>query len=65
MGWWDTLWPIIAALIPTAGLLFLFLVIMRRIVEADRRERAAERTWRAERDVAANRDPQDTDSPTA
>lgn len=52
MGWWDTLWPIVAALLPSAGLLFLFYVIMRRIIEADRRERAAERRWQAERDVA-------------
>lgn len=50
MGWWDTLWPIIAALLPSAGLLFLFYVIMRRIIEADRRERAAERRWQAERE---------------
>lgn len=48
MAWWDTLWPIIAALIPSAGLLFLFFFLMKRIVEADRRERAAERRWQAE-----------------
>lgn len=54
MSWWNDLWPIIAALIPSAGLLFLFYVIMKRIVEADRRERAAERQWRAEREASVN-----------
>lgn len=48
MALWDTIWPIIAALIPSAGLLFLFFFLMKRIVEGDRRERAAERAWRAE-----------------
>ena len=61
MGWWATLWPIVAALLPSAGLLFLFYVIMRRIIEADRRERAAERRWQAERDAA--RSNPETDGP--
>lgn len=55
MGWWDSLWPVIAALIPSVGLLFLFAVIMKRIVEADRRERAAERRWHAEREALAKK----------
>lgn len=54
MAVWDTMWPILAALIPSAGLLFLFFFILKRILEADRRERAAERKWEAER--AALRD---------
>lgn len=41
-----TLWPIIAALLPTIGLAFMFYVIMKHILEADRRERAAQRAWR-------------------
>lgn len=49
MALWDTAWPILAALIPSAGLLFLFFFILKRILEADRRERAAERKWDAER----------------
>lgn len=49
MALWDTVWPILAALIPSAGLLLLFLFILKRIIEADRRERAAEREWDAER----------------
>lgn len=65
MDWWNTLWPIIAALIPTAGLLFLFLLIMRRIVEADRRERAAERDWQAERDALGGEKPNVRDTPAS
>lgn len=49
MALWDALWPILAALIPSAGLLLLFFFILKRIIEADRRERAAERKWEAER----------------
>ncbi|NLG21311.1 MAG: hypothetical protein GX555_07770 [Actinomycetales bacterium] len=51
MALWDTLWPILAALIPSIGLLGLFFFLMKRIVEADRRERAAERRWQAEREA--------------
>lgn len=45
MDWWDTLWPVIAALLPSAGLLYLFIVLMKHIIEGDRRERAAQREW--------------------
>lgn len=61
MAVWDTMWPILAALIPSAGLLFLFFFILKRILEADRRERAAERKWEAER--AALRDNSQDRSP--
>ena len=42
-------WMILAALLPSIGLLFLFWVILKHIVEADRRERAAMREWEASR----------------
>lgn len=45
MGWWDALWPVVAALIPSAGLGYLFYVVMKHVLEADRRERAALREW--------------------
>ena len=38
-------WMILAALLPSIGLLFLFWVILKHIVEGDRRERAALREW--------------------
>jgi hypothetical protein len=44
------LWKYIAALLPTAGLLYLFYVVMKHILEADRRERAAVREWEAAQD---------------
>ncbi|GAA5167026.1 hypothetical protein [Ornithinimicrobium tianjinense] len=43
-------WMILAALLPSIGLLFLFWVILKHIVEGDRRERAALREWEAQRD---------------
>ena len=36
-------WMILAALLPSAGLLYLFYVVMKHMVEGDRRERAAQR----------------------
>ncbi len=51
-------WMILAALIPSIGLLFLFYVILKHFVEGDRRERAAIRRWEAEQDrMAAAGDP--------
>lgn len=38
-------WPYVAALLPTIGLAYLFYVVMKHIVEADRRERFAQREW--------------------
>lgn len=64
MGWWDSAWPVVAALIPSAGLLFLFYVIMKRIVEADRRERAAERRWDAERAASGKKSDNSPDTET-
>ncbi|GAA1174572.1 hypothetical protein GCM10009584_14790 [Ornithinimicrobium humiphilum] len=45
-------WMILAALIPSIGLLFLFWVILKHLIEGDRRERAAIRRWEAEQDAA-------------
>ncbi|MGB3258571.1 MAG: hypothetical protein WBG89_11805 [Ornithinimicrobium sp.] len=53
MEFLDSAWGIVAALLPTAGLLYLFWVIMTHILEGDRRERAAQRLWEAEQDAAA------------
>lgn len=36
-------WMILAALLPSIGLLYLFYVIIKHMVEGDRRERAAMR----------------------
>ncbi|MEZ0166386.1 hypothetical protein AB2L27_16615 [Kineococcus sp. LSe6-4] len=45
----------LAALLPSAGLALLFVLLMRSILHADRRERAAERRARAERPGTAPR----------
>ncbi|YAL83733.1 hypothetical protein ACMYYO_02705 [Dermacoccaceae bacterium W4C1] len=42
------LWKYIAALLPSAGLLYLFYVVLKHMLEADRRERAAQAKWDAE-----------------
>ncbi|GAA4877756.1 hypothetical protein [Serinicoccus chungangensis] len=49
-------WMILAALLPSAGLLYLFYVVMKHMVEGDRRERAAQRAADQEEDRAARRD---------
>ncbi|HKJ11261.1 MAG TPA: hypothetical protein VJ976_02605 [Ornithinimicrobium sp.] len=51
-------WGIVAALLPTVGLLYLFWVIMKHIIEGDRRERAAQRVWEAEEDAARAANPE-------
>ncbi len=53
----DAVWPYVAALLPTVGILWLFIVVMRHILEGDRRERAAVAQWEAEQDAAAENDP--------
>jgi len=52
VGVWEATWPILAALLPSIGLLYLFWVIMKHILEGDRRERAAQRLWEAEQDAS-------------
>ncbi len=56
MALWEAVWPYIAALIPTVGLAYLFYVVMKHIIEGDRRERAAQREWEAEQAAAHERD---------
>lgn len=53
MGFLDSTWGIVAALLPSIGLLYLFWVIMKHILEGDRRERAAQRLWEAQQDADA------------
>ncbi len=43
------------ALVPPAGVLFLFVVAIRAMLEGDRRERAAQARWEREQDLAAER----------
>jgi hypothetical protein len=43
-----TIWPYAAALIPFLGAGLIFYVIMKGVLEGDRRERIAQRKWDAE-----------------
>jgi hypothetical protein len=45
-----SLWLVIAALLPTAGVAFLFYIVIKAMVEGDRRERIAHSRWEAEQD---------------
>jgi peptidoglycan/LPS O-acetylase OafA/YrhL len=47
---WSDIWPYIAALIPTVGIAFLFYVVVKNMIEADRKERHAQAKWEAEQD---------------
>jgi len=46
---WDAVYPYVAALLPTIGIMFLFYVVIRNVMEADRGERRAQAEWEAAR----------------
>lgn len=43
------------ALVPPAGVLFLFVIAVRAMLEGDRRERAAQARWEKEQELTAER----------
>ena len=45
----ESLLPYVLALLPTVGVTWLFFIIIRNILEGDRRERIAVAKWEAER----------------
>lgn len=50
----DAVWPYIETLIPSIGLLYLLYIILKHMMEGDRRERIAHAQWeRAEAEAAA------------
>lgn len=51
----DQLWQIVAGLVPSIGIGFLFYKIMRAIIESDRNERLARSRWDAEQDAREQR----------
>ncbi|WP_068427779.1 hypothetical protein [Piscicoccus intestinalis] len=51
----DQLWQIVAGLVPSIGIGFLFYKIMRAIIESDRNERLAHSRWDAEQDAREQR----------
>ncbi|KGN37684.1 hypothetical protein [Knoellia subterranea] len=47
---WDTIWPYLAAILPTIIVAILFYFLMKTILEGDRRERLAQSQWEKESD---------------
>ena len=45
---WDTIWPYLAAILPTIIVALLFYFLMKSILEGDRRERLAQSQWESE-----------------
>ena len=45
---WDSLWPYLAAILPTIIVAVLFYFLMKHILEGDRRERLAQSQWESE-----------------
>lgn len=45
---WDSIWPYLAAILPTICVAALFYFIMKNILEGDRKERLAQSRWEAE-----------------
>ena len=43
----STIWPYVAALIPSAGIGFLFWLVVKNMIEGDRKERLAHSQWEA------------------
>lgn len=42
---WSTIWPYLAAILPTIIVAILFYFLMKTILEGDRRERLAQSQW--------------------
>ena len=45
---WDSIWPYLAAILPTIVVAILFYLLMKSILEGDRRERMAQSQWESE-----------------
>ena len=55
-----SIWPYVAALIPSAGVGFLFYLVIKNMLEGDRKERLAHSQWEA-----ANPEDDDDSTPSA
>ena len=49
-------WPYIAAIIPSAGVGFLFWVVIKNMIEGDRKERLAHSQWDREHEKEQSRE---------
>lgn len=50
-----SIWPYVVALIPSAGVGFLFYIVIKNMVEGDRKERLAHAQWDAAQRKAEQR----------
>ncbi|MBO3141877.1 hypothetical protein [Dermatophilus congolensis] len=51
----DVAWQIVAGLVPSIGVVWLFYRIMKALVEADRNERRAQAEWDMSSDASSSR----------
>jgi hypothetical protein len=49
------IWPYIAALVPSVGVGILFYVVIKNMIEGDRRERLAHSQWEAQQAARESR----------
>lgn len=47
---WASIWPYLAAILPTIGVAILFYFLIKNMMEGDRKERLAQSKWEAEQD---------------
>lgn len=59
----NSAWQIFIALAPTAGLLFIFYLVIKGILEGDRRERLAHAQWERERAARSGDGAEQVDRP--
>ena len=58
----SSIWPYLAALIPSAGVGFLFYIVIKNMVEGDRKERLAHSQWEREHE-STSLDAKNSDNP--
>ena len=51
---WDSIWPYLAAILPTIVVAVLFYFLMKSILEGDRRERIAQSQFESEESTSAD-----------
>jgi hypothetical protein len=62
---WDAIYPYLAAILPTIGLLVIAYVVFKTIFEADRRERKAVAEWETSHDGPQIGSSEDETRPTS
>jgi hypothetical protein len=55
---WDTMFPYLAALLPTVAVGALFYFLIKSILEGDRRERLAHSKWERDQELEREKEPE-------